>query len=95
MSSEHVIGILKNWAVIRGTSKYHQFETQEGFETAVKAVWSLVNLSQSHFLEPNVQTQMYHTLSNSFLHHEPGELEPPELQDRIEKESKGEIMEVD
>lgn len=61
MSSEHVIGILKNWAIIRGTSKYHQFETQEHFALAVKAVWSLVNVDQSRFLDPTQETRLFHT----------------------------------
>ena len=67
MNSEHVIGILKMWAVIRGTAVYHQFETQESFEDAVRAIWSLVNISQSNFLIPDRPTRSYHT--SSFTQH--------------------------
>jgi hypothetical protein len=60
MSSEHVIGYLKNWAVLRGTSKCKQYQDTESFQTAVNAVWSLVNIQQSNFLSPSLPTQMYY-----------------------------------
>lgn len=49
ISSEHVIGALKQWACIRGTGKHFMFRTHEGFERAVQAVHSLHNASVCNF----------------------------------------------
>ncbi len=49
MSSEHVIGSLKRWAVIRGTSKYFMFKDTEKFKMAVKAIQSLHNSARTDF----------------------------------------------
>jgi hypothetical protein len=49
MSSEHVIGRLKRWSVIRGTAKYRQFADMDFFKVVVKAVQCLENARVSGF----------------------------------------------
>ena len=61
MSSEHVVGLLKNWAVIRGTSKAKMFLSEQAFTNAVNAVWSLVNISQSNYLSDDKPFRMYYS----------------------------------
>ena len=47
MSSEHVIGSLKRWAIIRGTSKFFMFRDSDKFKTAVLAVHALHNAAKT------------------------------------------------
>lgn len=43
IDSEHSIGMMKEWVIVRGRSDVLLFDNEEYFEDALNCVWSLIN----------------------------------------------------